>query len=161
MDANLDLAELFRIHEVRVYTYFRRMLPPGSDAVRDLAQETFYRAFRDAHKFRGEAAVSTWLLGIARNVFLEWWRSQRRERPQGDSDVQEVAPAADARDIDVERALRLLEPDHREVLVLRFALDLPGEEVAAILGITHEAVRQRVARAKRSSRRRGSSDQRV
>src|SRR5947209_5426161 len=99
------------------------MLPPGSDAARDLAQETFYRAFRDAHKFRGEAAVSTWLLGIARNVFLEWWRSQRRERPQGDPDVQEVAPAADTRDIDVERALRLLEPDHREVLVLRFALD--------------------------------------
>jgi len=58
-----------------------------------------------------------------------------------------VAPPG-AEPVDVERALARLDADHREVLVLRFVLDLPSREVAAALGITDDAARQRVSRAK-------------
>jgi RNA polymerase sigma-70 factor (ECF subfamily) len=144
-----DLAGAFAEHEARVFTYFRRMVP-GRENARDLTQETFYRALRGAHRYRGDAPVPAWLLGIARNVFLEWLRKHRREAsPVGaDPPGRSGSPGPEPDPVDVERALLLLDPEHREVLVLRFALDLSGEEVAAILGISHDAVRQRVARAK-------------
>jgi RNA polymerase sigma-70 factor (ECF subfamily) len=145
--ARLDLADAFASHEVRVFTYFRRMVG-GRDVARDLTQETFVRALRNAHRYAGEAPVEAWLLGIARNVFLEWLRKSWRERALERADPPGSVEASDAERVDVERALARLEPEHREVLVLRFSLDLPGEEVARLLGISHDAVRQRVARAK-------------
>lgn len=147
MDKHSDLADLYREHELHVFTYLRRMVYERETAA-DLTQETFLRAFRAAHRFRGDSSVTTWLLGIARRVYLEWVRKQRRPDvvPPGANDP----PSEES--IDVERALAKLPPEHREVLVLRFALDLPGEDVARILGISHDAVRQRTTRAKQSFR---------
>jgi RNA polymerase sigma factor (sigma-70 family) len=136
-------------HQRKVFNYFRRMGMPREPA-RDCSQETFLRAIRGASRFRGDAPPEVWLLGIARNVFREWLRSDRHlveEAP----DVMMVGP--DEERVDVQRALSRLDSDHREVLVLRFVLDLPGEEVARILHVSHDAVRQRVARAKREFRR--------
>jgi RNA polymerase sigma factor (sigma-70 family) len=146
--ARLDLADAFASHEARVFTYFRRMVG-GRDLARDLTQETFVRALRGAARYSGDAPVDAWLLGIARNVFLEWLRKAGRERP-AEQAGQVADPPSRSEDerLDVERALARLAPEHREVLVLRFSLDLPGEEVAQLLGISHEAVRQRVVRAK-------------
>ena len=63
-------------------------------------------------------------------------------------------PEPVAERLDVERVLATLAPADREVLVLRFTLDLPGERVAELLGISHAALRQRVARAKTQFQRR-------
>ena len=156
----MDLAEAFGAHAPRVFTYFRRMGLPR-DGAADLAQETFLRAIRAAPRYRGEAPVETWILGIARNVFREWLRARRDhgEPFPPDADGSESRAAGPPPDepsterLDVERALARLDSEHREVLVLRFVLDLSGEEVAALLGISHDAVRQRVARAKGEFRR--------
>jgi RNA polymerase sigma-70 factor (ECF subfamily) len=135
-----------------VYNYFRRMVP-GRETARDLAQETFVRAIRAASRYRGDAPVDAWLLGIARNVFREWLRA-RRETPVAEPISGDAAqPSASVERLDVERILLRLEPAHREVLVLRFVLELSGEEAASLLGITHDAVRQRVVRAKAEFRR--------
>ncbi len=138
------------VHTLWGLTYFRRM---GADreTARDLSQETFVRALRAASRFEGTAPVAAWLLGIARNVFHEWLRRARREVPSTEFVVNMPGEPASS-SLDVERAMRRLSPDHREVLVLRFSLDLPGEEVARILGVSHDVVRQRVARAKAAFR---------
>jgi RNA polymerase sigma-70 factor, ECF subfamily len=142
-------------HESRVFNYFRRM---GVDAEmsRDLSQETFLRAIAGARRYRGDASAVVWLLGIARNVYFEWVRAQMRAR----STVQRMAASDDragrddpAADPDVADALLDLDQAHREVLVLRYVLDLPSETVARLLGITDEATRQRVSRAKAEFRR--------
>jgi RNA polymerase sigma-70 factor (ECF subfamily) len=86
------------------------------------------------------------VLGIARNVFREWLRSGRRELPVGEL-VEQPAPGEDG-SIEVAGALTLLDPDDREVLVLRFVVGLSSRETASALGITDAAVRQRVFRAK-------------
>lgn len=151
MEKRSDLEGAFAEHEVRVFTYFRRMAV-DRDTARDLTQETLYRALRDARRYRGEAPVGSWLLGIARNVFREWLRKTIREREHPPERARfDPGPATET--IDVERVMARLDPGHREVLVLRFALDLSGEDVAAILGITHDAVRQRVVRAKAEFKR--------
>jgi RNA polymerase sigma-70 factor (ECF subfamily) len=145
VDKPIDLAAMFREHELRVFTYFRRM-GASRETAADLSQETFLRALRVAHRFRGDSTVATWLLGIARKIYLESMHKQREQPTAEISDVDIAAPGPER--VDIERALARLEPQFREVLVLRFALGLPGDEVAKLLGISHDAVRQRVARAK-------------
>lgn len=151
MDGPPNLEQAFSAHSPRVYNFVRRMVR-SPEAARDLSQETFLRAFQAAPKYRGDAPVEIWLLGIARNVVREWLRKHREvpfDTPT--PDVAQVESSGPER-IDVERALARMEPESREVLVLRFVLDLPGEEVARILGISHDAVRQRVVRAKAAFR---------
>ena len=50
----------------------------AADEVEDLAQETFMRAFRVLPSLRDPAAFSSWLLGIANHVCVDWHRSRRR-----------------------------------------------------------------------------------
>ena len=149
VDKPPDLAELYKEHELRVFNYFRRMVNERESAA-DLTQETFLRAFGAAHRFRGESTVTTRLLGIARRVYLEWVRKQRR--PETDIPHPDNGDPSSSDSVDIERTLANLATEHREILVLRFTLDLSGEDVARILGVSHDVVRQRTARAKRAFR---------
>lgn len=81
-------------------------------------------------------------------MFREWLRPVRREVPVANvcDRPDPVVSAYEA--VDVAQALAGLDPDHSEVLVLRFVLDLSSKAVAAALGISDDAVRQRVTRAK-------------
>lgn len=47
----------------------------------ELTQETFYRAIKASKSYRGEGSVSTWLCGIAKRVWYEYIRKQRKESP--------------------------------------------------------------------------------
>jgi RNA polymerase sigma-70 factor (ECF subfamily) len=138
------LTESFRQHERAVFTYFRRLGVPPEEAA-DLAQTTFLRALRGIERFRGESTVTTWLIGIARNVFREWVRRRHR----GDTGLEGVDSAAPdgSANVDVLDVLARLDVEAREVLVLRHILDLPTKEIAVVLGISDAAVRQRISRA--------------
>ena len=122
----------------------------GPEDAADLSQETFIRALRGADRFRGDSTVRTWLFGIARNVFREWIRHRQRHRTVPFADVQDRATGSgsEASWAEIEAVLAALNEDDREVLVLRFAFDLSGEETATALGISNEATRQRVSRAR-------------
>ena len=124
----------------------------GPEAAAALSQETLIRALRGANRFRGDSSVRTWLFGIARNVFREWGRHRHRQR-RGSVPLTDVADRAagsgsEASWVEIEAILASLDTDDREVLVLRFVFDLSGEETSAALGISHEAARQRVSRAR-------------
>ncbi len=149
MEKRPDLAELYKEHELRVFNYFRRMVFEKETAA-DLTQETFLRAFRVAHKFRGESTVTTWLFGIARRVYLEWVR--KRPAPPARLSIPSEGDPSSSDSIDIERTLARLPVEHREVLVLRFTLDLSGEDVARVLGVSHDVVRRRTTRAKKAFR---------
>lgn len=71
------IRELYERFNRPIYNYFanQQFLP---EECRDLVQETFFRAFRAAERFRGDAEATTWLWGIAKNVWLEAERSRRR-----------------------------------------------------------------------------------
>ncbi len=134
-----------------VFNFMRRMGAGQNDAA-DLAQETFLRALRGAGRFRGDSSVRTWLFGIARNVFRESLR-RRRTVPLTPEIDRDAGHGSETSWVEIETVLATLNTDDREVLVLRFVFDLSGEEIAAALGISHDAARQRISRARAAFKR--------
>jgi len=131
------------------------------DAAEDLAQETLLEAWRNAHKLRDPAGVDWWLAAIARNVCRRWARRRGREavkvarlagEPAPVADIEEELDRAELMDV-LDRALRVLPPTTRDVLVERYVRDAPHAEIAARLGISTEAVSMRLSRGKAVLRR--------
>ena len=159
----------------RIYGAVLRMVR-DTELARDLAQETFLRAYSKLSSFRGGSAVGTWLYSIALNQVRSEMRKRSAQkygspvslealRGGGDDDGPRYEPA-DAADTAAERAatkedcalllaeLQNLDEEHREVLVLREFQDLPYDEIAGILDVPVGTVRSRLHRARGDLRER-------
>ena len=145
-------------------------LTSNKDAAEDLAQETMLEAWRHKHELRNAEKRSQWLSGIARNICLRWLRSRGRELAHltefegytNTSPLEETL--VDDYDIEVElerkelvelldRAMALLSPEMRAVLVKRYVEESSLAEVAAQLGTNTSAVAMRIQRGKLALRR--------
>jgi RNA polymerase sigma-70 factor (ECF subfamily) len=126
----------------------------------DAAQDAFLKAYNALPRFREGAPFRPWLLTIVANEARNRRRSagrrahllQRAAAAAGPAQAA-TAPGADlavlagARRSELVAALQRLAPDHREVLVLRYLLDLSEAECAAVLGCRPGTVKSRHARA--------------
>jgi RNA polymerase sigma-70 factor, ECF subfamily len=127
---------LYHRYRRRVYGLATRIAGP-QDAD-EVAQEAFVRILRGLPKFRGEAALGTWIYRLAVNAALT--HVTRRPRHDRGDDILETLPAKPvaARDpglsARLERALSALPGGYRAVLVLHDVEGLSHEECAAILG---------------------------
>ena len=137
---------MFRANQKAVFAYFLRVVGDRQDA-EELTQETFVRACGAALRFRGDSSVRTWLFGIARRVLLEAARAGLFERPAEFTDRPAPADDADER-MDLERALASLGVGDREALVMVDVLGFGPTEAAGIIGVTPEAMRVRLHRAR-------------
>lgn len=77
-----ELEELYNTYRTDLYRYLCHLTHDPAEA-EDLLSETFLRALRRLHTYRGDCAVKTWLFGIAHNVWLE---SLRKRRPTVSAD---------------------------------------------------------------------------
>jgi RNA polymerase sigma factor (sigma-70 family) len=142
----LELEDVFRAHQQAVFAYFLRVVGNRQDA-EELTQETFVRACGAALRFRGDSSVKTWVLGIARRVLLEAARAGLFERRPELADAPAPDEDPDAR-IDLERALASVSVTDREVLVMVDVLGFEPIEASRLFGITPEAMRVRLHRAR-------------
>ncbi len=143
---------LYRRHTPRVRGMVLRLLGRASDEVDDVVQESWLRACAALERFRWEAALSTWLCGIAVRVALE---ALRRGARWAEDEVLEFLPAAGPAPgdgIDVERALAELPPRQRAVLVLHDVEGYTHEEVAELLGIVPGTSKSQLAHAREALR---------
>lgn len=152
-------AEIVRRYEHRVRSVLFRLLDDQRD-VEEATQDCFVQAWRNLDRFRGDAAVFTWLYRIAVNEALA--RLRRKPLPTTDIDEapERALPAADASeepqaaaesgelDEFLARRIRTLEPEYRVPLVLRDVVGLSNEEVAAILDLSVAAAKSRIHRAR-------------
>jgi RNA polymerase sigma-70 factor, ECF subfamily len=147
--AGMNLETLFREHQRMVFAYFLRMAP-SRDEAEELTQETFARACSAALRYRGDARPSTWLLGIARHVLLEAARRGLFDRAPSAQDTGHVSSMHEDPDLrmDLDRLLRALPPIEREAVVLVDVLGFTPMPAAAIAGISREAFRARLHRAR-------------
>jgi RNA polymerase sigma-70 factor (ECF subfamily) len=161
--------QLVRQYERRVFGLLLRLIGRRDEA-EDLAQEVFVQVFKAIGAFRGDAKLSTWIFRIAINLSKNRTKYLARRRHDSqdhfDESTEEVPlegpnhrplSAIDRPDdlvsgmqleAIVERAIAELEPEFREVLILRDVEDLSYEEIAEITGLADGTVKSRIHRAR-------------
>jgi RNA polymerase sigma-70 factor (ECF subfamily) len=152
----LAMQVLFARHHVRVYRFVLRLVRSEATA-EDLMSEVFLDVWRQAGRFGGRSAVSTWLLGIARFKALtvlrrrpeeEWDESAAAEIEDPDDDPSEVMLKKDKGEI-LRACLAHLSVDHREIVDLVYYHERTVSEVAEILGIPEATVKTRMFYARK------------
>lgn len=114
----------------------------------DITQEAFIRALQRIYSFRGDSSFSTWLHRIAYNLAYDQARKKREyavDEPwvaEGSSDEEGFAQVAHRAELF--QALRILNPSHQKVLVLRHGEGYSIKEIAKILGLSEGTVKSRL-----------------
>src|SRR5687767_6846701 len=141
-----------------IYALAYRVIGREEDA-RDVAQETFLRAFRALGGFKGQAKFSSWLYRITLNLCRDWIRKEKRtpvsQAPEG-IDIIELAgegtPAESIEDLvgrkqlslAVSKAMALLPEEQRTAIILKEYHGLTFQEIADMLDCPLSTVKTRL-----------------
>ena len=152
----LAMQVLFARHHVRVYRFVLRLVRNEATA-EDLISDVFLDVWRQAGKFEGRSAVSTWMLSIARFKALSVLRrnpeeeldEETAERIEDQSDDPETTLAKKDKGAQLRQALSALSAEHREIIDLVYYHEKSVEEVAGIVGIPEATVKTRMFYARK------------
>lgn len=144
----------------RLFRFLLR-LSRRRDVAEDLLEDTWLRLVRHAGRLRPDTRLAPWLFTVARNLYVSSLRARLVEESAA-AGLMTLWPAlvsrpspfdlAAASELErrVERALETLAPGAREVLLLVVVAGLSHVDAAAVCGISPEAFRQRLSRARAS-----------
>ena len=152
----LAMQVLFARHHVRVYRFVLRLVGNPTTA-EDLISEVFLDVWRQADRFEGRSAVSTWLLAIARFKALSALRKkpdeeldeETAEAIEDTSDNPEVTLEKKDKSAVLRQCLEKLSPEHREIIDLVYYHEKSVEEVAEVVGIPENTVKTRMFYARK------------
>jgi RNA polymerase sigma-70 factor (ECF subfamily) len=161
--------KLVRENAPRMLAVARRLLG-DEDSARDAVQDAFLSAFRGLRDFEGGSRITTWLHRIVVNASLMKLRTRRRKPEEPIDDLlprwqedghaaQPAAPWAADRLLErqqlglkVRESIDRLPDSYRQVLLLRDIEELDTEETAKVLGVSTNAVKTRLHRARQALR---------
>ena len=145
--------ELYDAHAPRVFRLVYR-LTGDNDLARELTQETFVRAFAQLGKFRGDAALSTWLHRVTVSVVSNAMRKVKRFRArETDLDEASAVPTL-TRESDpdmrekLHRAIDELPEIYRITVVMHDVEGYTHEEIAQVLGVAEGTCKSRLSVAR-------------
>ena len=123
-----------------------------SDRAKDAAQDALIDIWRNLRTLRDPGAYVTWSNRVAVRACLREVRQRRHLPPYPLSEVRWESRAADTTDAvldhdQLERGFRRLSVEHRAVIVMRYLLDLPYDDIAAVLEVSPGTVASRLNRA--------------
>jgi RNA polymerase sigma-70 factor, ECF subfamily len=162
------LERLLARHQPAIFRFGTKMCRDEEDA-KDVVQETMLAAARTIPEFRGGSAISTWLYAIARSFCIKKRRTSKfaPERVESlEAHAEQAAEIADHRrtpeedaagrqlQAALDDAISGLDPMYREVIALRDVEELSAAEVAEVMGLSVEAVKSRLHRARAAVRER-------
>ena len=149
---------VYAAFNTRLFTFLIR-LSRRRDVAEDLLEETWLRLVKHARRLRVDTRLAPWLFTVARNLYVSFIRARLLEdsvtasliavwpfNPKQSSPFEAVAMSELERRI--ERALAVLPSSSREVLLLVGVAGLNHSDAADVCGITPEALRQRLHRAR-------------
>lgn len=171
-----DFDAIYTGYRPRVMRYLTRLV--GRDDAEDLAQIVFMKIYAARDQFRGDSSLSTWIYRVATNAALDYRRSRGfRDSARGNgngnsnSDGEALEIANDGPDCCAEAVLMLREsndcvgtfidalPDaYRTVLILSDRDGLRDREIARRLGLSLEAVKIRLHRARLALQKRFAAE---
>jgi len=143
---------------LRLFTFLLR-LTRRHHVAEDLLEETWLRLVKHGHRLRPDTRLGPWLFTVARNLHVSYVRSRMIEDSTAVGlmtlwpfSVERSSPfeatAASELERRIERVLASLPPASREVLLLVGVAGLDHSDAADVCGITPEALRQRLHRAR-------------
>lgn len=139
---------LFAIYNVRICTYLARMVGNDEEG-RDLAQETFLKAWSTLPEMRDPARFVSWLYRIATNVAIDYLRTQKSRRwlpwPQIESEQIKSFQLRDTTtrvgEIEhIKQALASVTPKYRACLLLQIEGGFAQREIAALLHLSEKSI---------------------
>lgn len=134
------------------------------DDVEDIAQEVFIRVYRSLPRFKFDASFFSWIYRITKNLCIDEARRRKvrkilsldffsedaleKSRMRKDQAFPSDSMLMEEKRQVIHSALQRLKKEHREVLVLREYQDFSYQEIAETLGLSVEAVKSRIFRAR-------------
>ncbi len=146
--------ELYDLTYGKVSRYVHRLVR-DDDLVEDILIQTYTIGWQRIHTYKKKVRVSTWLIGIARNVSFREFKKLRKTVPfndeysAADEDSQyrvEINSTKEA----LKKALQSLNTIHREILELVFYQDFSYAEISELIDIPVNTVKTRVFHAKKA-----------
>ena len=157
LDTKVRYFELTMWPHMRAAYNLARWLVRNDQDAEDIVQESFLKAYKGQESFRGSEA-RTWMLSIVRNTAMDFLRrykaratvtlgDQAREPADHSADPERGLLERSRREW-IRQAISQLEPEFREVIVLREIEGLSYKEIAAVLSIPMGTVMSRLSRAR-------------
>lgn len=151
-----QLGLLFERYNRPLYGFFLRLT--SDEAVsEDLVQNVFMRIIKYRHTYKGDGKFSTWMYHMARNLFADHYKKEKRMGHKEDVSVTdryykndenaEHAKIASEELSLLENAMSNLSIDKREILVMSKYQGMKYQDIADVLEITESAVKVRIFRA--------------
>ena len=134
---------------------YARALAGDRAAADDLVQDTLERALAKLHLYRRGTDLRAWLFTVMHNVYVNQLRAARPGVQLDEEMPEHSQPARESEGLelrDLDRAIRRLPPEQREVLLLVVLEDMSYEQTAGSLGIPIGTVMSRLARAREKLR---------
>lgn len=135
-------------YEDFVFTLILRMVR-SEDMARDIAQETFLRAYRGIRRFELRSSFKTWLYRIAYNTALSHIKREKIEMKEIESTEPslDTAPSHSLK-LTLEKLIGKLKPELQSVIIFHYYDDLKYDEIAEVLQCPIGTVKIRLYRAK-------------
>lgn len=150
------MEEIYKEYSKIVYSYLIS-LTHNPEVAEELMQETFYSAVKNINKYRGEAALKTWLCKIAKNKWLDYLKKIKQTNETGIDEIEEKFLLVNSFEeefsnkeavIDLYKKIHKLDEKTREVIYLRIRADLSFKEIGTIMGQSEQWARVTFYRAK-------------
>ena len=144
----MEFEDIYKRYYKDVY-YCLLYMSSNPELSEELTQETFYRAFKNIHKFKGKCQLNSWLCQISKNTYLSWVKKQKHLTdisPDMEDSAGTGVKEGDGRStpetlcirkeeaLSVYKVLHLLQEPYKEVFTLKTLGELSYKEIGEIFG---------------------------
>ena len=135
---------IYREYREKVRGYIHSHVRNPEDA-EDLCEEVFEQVCRSLPRFEGKSSLSTWIYRITRYTLIDYYRTKRTAEPL----TEELAAPDDLEEDFIRRetlerlafALKALQPEERDIIVLRYYRGKTLTEISRLTGISYGMVK--------------------
>ena len=156
-EGKMTFEQIYHKYHKKIYLYLCS-LSHDSDMSEELTQCTFYKAFLNITKFRGDCDILTWLTSIAKNEYYSYIRKVQRTVPLDETIGTDTYAHTEVHlqnlEDDVEQAINSLENEAmKEVMYYRLFMQIPYKDIAEILKISEPSAKVLYHRGKEKLRK--------